>query len=506
MRSHLVLFLILLTGAFSAEAQKKVRLINSDSAFFESGIRRLIGNVEVEHPGNDGQKSTMIYCDSAVIYPDNQIDAFGHVRITDGDSVTITSRRLIYDGNKRLAKLRDNVVFEKLKKGTLYTDFLDYDRNSNVATYFNKGRLVDSVNELTSVRGYYDANINMASFKQDVFVQTPEYRMYADSLQYNTNTKVIYFRTMTTVIDNEEQRFDYEGGEYDTKSKQSNLGEGLAVNPDYNLEAKTWIFDDVRKIYNLRDDIVLTSLKDNLKVYSDAATYNAATKIVKAYNNAYVAKPTDSGDTLFLAADTLVSIDSDDPAMKRLLAYRNVRMYKSDMQGVADSLEYRVADSVIIFYRNPVLWSNDNQMTGDTIRVLLKDNKIYKMFLDMNSFVASIDTLGQFNQIKGRRMIADFNDNGIQRVTVDGNGESVYYVMDEENPMVLTGVNKIICSNIIIRFHEQQISNMSFLVRPDASFIPPHEIPGREEDLRLPGFIWRRSERPDREDVVQTPK
>src|SRR5690606_39923885 len=85
-------------------------------------------------------------------------------------------------------------------------------------------------------------------------------------------------------------------------------------------------------------------------------------------DKAWVAKITDDQDTLFITADTLVSIDSDIPENKRLLAYHNVKIYKKDMQGVADSLAYITADSIIHFYRDPVLWNTGNQMTADSVR------------------------------------------------------------------------------------------------------------------------------------------
>src|SRR6185436_15512806 len=104
---------------------------------------------------------------------------FGRVRIVEGDSVTITASHLEYDGNKKRAKLRHNVVFTKLATATLYTDFLDYDRVVNEAFYYNGGKLVDSINTLTSSKGYYMVNSNLAAFKKEVKVTNPDYTMTA---------------------------------------------------------------------------------------------------------------------------------------------------------------------------------------------------------------------------------------------------------------------------------------------------------------------------------------
>ncbi|NBP71036.1 MAG: hypothetical protein EBU52_20150, partial [Cytophagia bacterium] len=116
------------------------RLLGGQTAAGEK-FKRLVGNVVLT------QNKTTIYCDSAHLFDKiNTVEAFGKIRITEGDSVTVTGNSLIYEGNRRLAKLRGNVVFTKLATATLYTDFLDYDRTKNTAYYFNNGKLVDSTN------------------------------------------------------------------------------------------------------------------------------------------------------------------------------------------------------------------------------------------------------------------------------------------------------------------------------------------------------------------------
>jgi len=337
----LLFFLITWINAETAVAQKRVKLKQADQ--LRSGkdkegnkFERVIGNVIFT------QNRTTIYCDSAYFFKSkNSIEAFGRIRITEGDSITITGNRLEYDGDVKKAKLRNNVVFTKLETSTLYTDFLDFDRPKNVAYYYNGGRLVDSINVLTSRKGYYDVNSNMASFKKDVHVKNPDRTMTSDSLQYNSRTKIIYFRTPTTVYDKDSSTFVYEGGEYDTKTRRSDIQSGTGESPEYKLAGLEYKLDDIRKIYKVRGNVVLTSKKENLIIYGQAVDYYKLKGISKVYNRAYIAKISEDNDTLFITADTLVSIENADPKKKRLLAYNNVKIFKSDMQGIADSLEYR---------------------------------------------------------------------------------------------------------------------------------------------------------------------
>lgn len=498
---RICLLVLLLFAAFSpALSQKRVkfkqaRVLKAGKTLDGETYQRLIGDVIFT------QNQTTIYCDSAHVFKKkNSLNAFGNVRITEGDSVDIKGRRLEYDGNKKLARLRGNVVFTKLATATLYTDYLDYARPANFAYYFNGGKLVDSANVLTSSKGYYNVSNNLASFKKNVKVVNPDYTMYADSLQYNSRSKIIYFVTETTVVNKDSSTFVYERGIYYTTTKVSDINKGTGETQDYTISGDKYDLDAARNVAKVRGNVVMTHKKENLIIYGQASDYFKERGITKVYNNAYVAKVTENNDTLYMRADTLVSVDNQDPALRKLLAYNRVKIYKTDMQGIADSLEYRSADSTIYFYKRPVLWSNGNQLTADSIRMLIQKNAIRKVFLVANAFVISTDTLLNFNQIKGRKMTADVHRGKISRVLVEGNGESLYFALDEKNALLM-GMNKIICSSMIIRFKDGRVNNLSFYVQPDANFIPPHEL--KKEDMTLKGFVWKQNEKPTRDEVVK---
>jgi lipopolysaccharide export system protein LptA len=495
-----VLVLLLFSLPYLAEGQKKVKMKQADNLVgsLRDGVNRFVGNVVMV------QNRTTIYCDSAIFHKSqNLVYAYGHVRITEGDSVTITGDRLVYRGDERRAVITQNVVFTKLNTATLYTDQLEFDRGRNLARYFSGGKLVDSTNTLISQKGYFNTITNMASFKTEVEGTHPDYVMRSDSLQYHTVTKVVYFRTLTHITDTDGNTFTYDGGEYDTKSKRSSFVKGQAETPSYWITGRQMALDDIRKVYRARGDVVMTSKEENLTVYGDEAVYNKALGFSKVYGRTLVAKVTDEQDTLFLTADTLVSIESEDPARKRLLAYHHVRIYKSDLQGIADSVVYFGLDSLLVMYRSPALWSEDNQMTSDTIQVVMMNNTIDRIYLRPNAFVISQDSLRNFNQIKGRKMTAYLGERKIDRVLVEGNGESLYFALEEDKDSreaLLKGMNRITCSDMTINFLHGQVNNITFYVRPDASFIPPHEL--ESDQKRLKGFIWLARSRPDRAQVV----
>ena len=488
-----VLFILLAFIVYGqVNGQKNAKLERADNLYGgvdDKGERynSPVGNVVFK------QNETFIYCDSAIFYENtNAIRAFGNVKITDGDSVTITSNTLYYNGETKKAELRENVVFTKLKQLTLYTEFLDYFRLKQEAQYFNGGKLVDSTNVLTSEKGYYLVNTNMASFKTNVVGKNPDYTLESDTLQYNTQTNIVYFRDRTKLTDVDGNVFNYDEGFYDTSIKRSNLSSGTIETTSYDLTGNKLFLDDIKKYYTATGDVEMISKEQDIIITGDFSYYDKLKGRAKVYGNALMKKILQA-DTMYLTADTLVAIENDDPSKKRILAYNNVEIFKSDLQGIADSLVYVNIDSIIYFYDDPVLWTGGNQMTADSINVEIVNNTIDKLNMRVNSFVASKDSIANYNQIKGRDMMAIFNNGAINKVDVDGNGESLFFALDETDTY-LVGMNKIICSNITINFKENLADNISFYIKPDASFIPPHEL--TDEVKRLKDFQWLEEKKP----------
>src|SRR5690606_36069795 len=188
----------------------------------------------------------------------------------------------------------------------------------------------------------------------------------------------------------------------------------------------------------------------------------------------------------------LISQDSEDAASRYLQAFSNMRMIKSDLSGRSDSMVYTYSDSTIYLYGDPVLWNNNSQITADSIRFLIANEDIDRAFLKDNAFAVTRDNVLNFNQIRGRKMTGYFSDGQLNKLDVEGNGESLYYAL--ENDTTLRGVNKLLCGRIIMSFEGGKVSRISHTIKPEASFTPPHML--KEEDTVLAGFTWREEERP----------
>jgi lipopolysaccharide export system protein LptA len=491
--------ILLFVCTFSAFGQGKITIKQADT--LQGGknaegepYRKLIGDVILE------QGNTRIYGDSVILYPQKNIsEVFGErVRVEEGDSITVIGDRLIYDGNKRVAEMRNEVIYRDPSM-TLYTDNLDYDLKASLAYYYNGGRLVDTTNVLTSEAGSYNTLTNMASFKDSVVLINPDYTLESDTLQYNTATQIAYTLGPTVVTSNDGTELYAEAGsEYNTNEKQSIFGLGTIETEDYVISADQLFFDDVAKFYRATANVEMVAKENNVIITGDSAIYRRNEGITKVFGKAVMKKPMEL-DTLYLSADTLVSIEDSIPANERILAYHDVRIYRSDLQALSDSLAYHITDSILYFFQNPIIWNGENQIVADSINVEIIGGQVKKMNTIENSFVISEDTIKNYNQVKGRKMIAYFEQGNISKIDVNGNGESIYFALEQDT--ILVGMNKIIGSDLKIEFTENQVSDIRVYVKPQASFFPPHEI--NDDTRRLADFSWRAAERPSKVQVIQ---
>jgi len=415
-----------------------------------------------------------------------------------GDSMSLTGDKLFYDGNKKMAQMRGREVILKEKKATLYTQFVDYDMANKIMTYFNGGKLIDGENTLTSENGHYQMNLKLFRFTKNVVLKNPQYTMYCDTLYYNSGTRIAYFKGPTKIISKDGTLYA-EAGEYNMVTKLADFrGRSKMEYKDYTISAEKLNYNQFTGKGLAKRGVVINSFKDSSIVEGELAYYDRKKGYSKVYANALMKHMFD-GDTLFLKADTLISINDSLTGNRKVFAYHNVRVYHKQMQAKCDSFVYNLADSVFYFFKDPVLWSSGNQVLADTIWIRLKKQKIHRMFLRKNAFLISKDSMDNYNQVKGRNMLAYFNDSTrIERIDVKGNGESIYFGLEGDTTLI--GMNKVLCSDMTVKFKGKKVKTITFYKKPDAVFIPPQEL--QEPEKRLKGFRWRIAEMPSRTTVL----
>lgn len=484
--------LVSISGESFGQETSTLEINNADLLEGASGFERLLGNVEMKH------QNSLIFCDSAHFYrAENRAQLFGKVKIQDiEDPITTTSSYAEYDGNTKVAKLRRNVVFTN-QETTLTTDYLDYNRELNVANYFNGGKVVDSTNVLTSERGFYEINLEKITFRQDVVLVNPDYTMKTNNLIYLTIPKTAETKGLTNILSKEGYKLDAQKGSfYDTQQKQFRFFDGIVDTEESRVKAQELFYDEVNGYYEGKEDVRVLNKERQVEVFGDSGKYWEERKYSKVYGNALVRKYFEA-DTLFMTADTLISHDSEADTAKYLLAFKSIKLVKTDLAGVADSLVYNYSDSSIRLFQDPVMWNHQSQISADSMVFFIANEELDRVFMKDKAFAIMTDTLLNFNQMKGRSMTGYFKEGQVETLDIDGNGESLYYALEADT--LTQGINRILSANIKLTFQDGAIRKANFGIRPDGKFTPVQKID--EKVSKLEGFNWRIEEKPDREAI-----
>lgn len=491
--------MLLATGMLQAQGTFRIRIVGAGALagnkLIGENIVRAIGHPVFEHAG------AYLYCDSAWLdEKTNNVDCYGHVRIKSSDTLNLFGKFLHYDGNTRIAKISDDVKLVD-NQTTLTTNYLIFDRNTQIAYYNSGGKVVNKNNTLTSKKGDYHTDTKLMFFKEDVVMKNPDYTINCDTMKYNTQSRICFFEG-PTIIRGKESYLYCENGEYRTITGQSCFSvNALLVDEGRRLTGDSLYYNEVGKFGKAVQHIMLTDTAQNLIVTGNYAEYFRKQGYAMVTDSA-VARLGDEKDTLFLHADTLQAVfDTVEETSRELMAYHNTRFFRRDIQGVCDSLHYSFADSLITMFRAPVLWSEKNQITADTISIVTGKNKVKSVNLHISAFIISRDSTQTFNQVKGKIMTGYLQENKLYRIDVNGNAETVYYVREDDNDLI--GINKAAGSRMRIYLdNDSKIEGITYFEKPDGNLFPEKNITPADQILK--GFVWYDALRPsDRNDIFR---
>ena len=467
-----------------------VFLENSETLSFDKvlnpDVQVLKGSVRFRHD------NALLYCDSAYFYEKaNSLDAFGNVRIVQGDTLFVYGDKLYYDGNVKLARLRHNVRMVN-RKTTLTTDSLNYDRAQNLSYYYTGGKIKDELNTLTSLWGQYSPATNQALFKTNVKLVNKNFTLDSDTLQYNTRTSIANIVGPTHIIYNKETDIYSTRGWYNTKSERSMLlDKSLVVHKDGKTMVGDTIFYDKKSNFGEGfTHVILTDSVQKSTLYGDYIYYNKKNESGLATDSALMVDWS-SKDTMFVHADTITT--SKDSIYNRVTAFHNVRSYRVDVQSICDSLAYSSRDSVMNMYHQPVLWADNNQLSGEFIQAFVKNKKVNKVLVQRAAMAIQQEDTIHFNQLSGKEMVALMDSGELKKVDVNGNAETIYFPRDEKDS-TLMGTNKTQSSFVAMYFRDKKIQRVVLTSASSGTMYPLAQLTG--EDLRLKNFFWIDNQRP----------
>ena len=508
--------LFLLTSHLIVKAQETKTIEIKDAGAFNRDEIRFPGanilskndskRVHLFHEGMD------VWSDRAVFYKQrNFFKAYGNVVVNQGDTIEMFSNYIEYDGNKRFAVTKENVLL-KNPEMTLETDTLYYNRNDEIAFYETWGIVKDSASVIKSNRGRFYMKQKKYRFLTDVEITNPEYNINSLQLDYYTDIDHAYFYGPTT-IKGEDYDIYCERGFYDTNNKKGFFIKNSEILYNHRIiEGDSLYFNNPLNYAAATNNVKLTDTVNNSIILGHYAEIFKAKDSAMITQNPIAISLVET-DSLYIHADTLVAIG---PPEKRIIkGYYDVRIYKKDLSGKADSIHVNKETGLTklmrkpltkrqlqrltpneISKKNPVLWSGESQMTGDIIHLIsnTKTEELDSLKILNNSFIVEKDTLGidNYNQIKGINLYGKFVENSLKTIHVIKNTEMIYYLYDDDT-YDLVGIDKSICSALQMDIEDNAIDQITYFTEPEGNVYPEKELPKNARQLR--GFVWRGSEK-----------
>ena len=466
-------------------AKSKVYLLHSDvlkKSKDNPNAQILVGNVSFRHD------SIYMFCDSACFYEKtNSLEAFHNVKFVQGDTLFLYGDYLFYDGNTQLAQVRNNVRMEN-RTTTLTTDSLNYDRIANLGYFFDGGTLMDEENVLTSDWGEYSPATKMSVFNYEVKLVNPQFTLTSDTLRYNTDTKIASI-VGPSDIDSDENHIYSELGFYYTQQGQAELLErSVLTNNGKRMTGDSLFYDRNRGIGEAFQNVEFVDTISKNMLTGDYCFYNQLTGYAFATDRA-VATDFSQGDSLFVHADTLQLYTfhvNTDSVYREARAYHKVRFYRTDIQGVCDSLVFSSKDSCLTLYQDPILWNGKQQLLGEEIMVYMNDSTIDWAHIQNQALsVEQVDSLN-YNQVSGKDMKAYFEGGEMKQVDVDGSVRLVYFPMEKDS--TLLGMNCSETSKLSMFLENRKLKKLAMSPKSNGTLYPMTQIPPAK--MKLDNFAW----------------
>ena len=325
--------------------------------------------------------------------------------------------------------------------------------------------------------------------------------MYTDTLFYNTDIEKMWFEGPTTII-NKENVLEGKHGYY-------------LVNEDFvYLDKRPYMHNETQQMR--ADSIFYDRNKGLAQAYNQVDMIDTSYQVimrgdyVEMWENKGFSFATDSayaisydgGDSLYIHGDTLfMYFDKEKEEAEKLIARRNVRFFKSDLQGKCDTLTYLKADSIIQMRVAPILWAEDSQLTGTDIDIKLKDHNVDWVLQKGNAFIISKDSIEGYNQIKGTDITSRFKNGNIHRVNVDGTkAETIYWIRDDDGGLI--GIDVSNSATMVIEMEKQSVSIIKSFKEINETMYPESDL--QESARYLSGFKWHEEARPtDKDDIFR---
>jgi len=457
-------------------------------------LLKLEGNVHFEYQGNT------MYCDSAYYFEKRRlVYAYGKVHIIR-DKINMFCDSAFFNGKAERAKLWGNVRVRDLDY-RLTTDSLEYISSSGRAIYRNYGTIkkIGSNEMIVSKVGYFYPESKNYFFSDSVVYSNDGIRMTTDTLAYEYVNKQTVFNGETTIL-KDSMTMTCLYGWYNTDLNKGYLhGDASYKDNSQILYADTIRYDEKNDEIIAKKDVHLINKKSNYVLNSNYM-YTSDSIGLTYITDCAIAKVIQNKDTIYIHSDTLFVLNDTIKKNKNIMAYYGVKIYNNDIQSICDSLWFSQTQNKIKLYHNPIVWSENSELKGDSIVISTKDSLIDKINIYRNaSAIMELDSGQLYNQISGKNMIAYMKEGKLRKTDVNGSAVSIYYPEDEEKTDSLTtikrmGLNRLESSTLSVYLDSGEVIGINYVNEPVGIFYPMDQIIDKKKFIK--NFEWNPALRP----------
>ena len=521
----------LIDGASTLISRRGKYFLNEKTAFFYENVKvqgddfdlisdSLSYNTVTQEtkflaPVRINKDSSRIYSERGWFDLDDKVgDFIGNAQYMEGKTIA-KSDTITYNGKLDLVILKGDTIRSEYisEKDTAYAKVIYYDQKNEVFRLTTDAWYKGEKNEVTGEKIYYDKKTEKFNVSGRSKVSDPPSIIEADTLDYDKAIKygkadghVIWRDTSakTAII---ADHVLYKGAENFMKATNDE-GRPLFTT---EIDGDTLFLkaDTLKSFRIIKERIIVpdknaTRKAKNFKNKEALNPEGASNKDLEMQEKSEV-MPSDTiiADSTLQPSDTLESKISTDTIFTGIMdtidyfiGDNNVKMFKSDMQAVCDSLVYNKSDSMFTLLSAPFVWSDSAQIAGDTIDIFMKTKKVDRLIVRSEASILSSEDLIFFNQIKGRFLEAFFRESKIYRMDVDGNARVVYYLTDKEKAYI--GVNTTEAANMSFYLKDNKITDIRNYKEPRSKVIPMKKAD--HDALKIKGFLWNIGERPKNTD------
>ena len=453
------------------------------------------GKVSFSHQG------AHLTCDSAYFYQNsNSVKAFGHVHFKQGDTLSLTCNRAEYDGMMQMMHARNNVVLHH-RRQVLRTDSLDYDRLYEMANFFEGGTLIDGKDKLVADWGEYHTKTRVAKFVYNVKLRSGKDVVTTDTLYYDVPKSKAHMVGPSKIISGGSV-VHTKNGFYNTKNDQAQLFDRSTLED----KDKTITGDSLYYVKNGESygygNVVYVDKKNKNSLHCNYLRYNEKTGYGFATRNP-VAIDYSQKDTLWMHSDSMKIYTfhiNTDSVYRKVHAFHKVRVYRTDVQAVGDSLVFNSKDSCMTMYKDPIVWNANRQLLGEVIKAYMNDSTIRMAHVIGQAL--SIDEMPDsvhFNQVTSKEMKAYFENGQARMGESIGNVQTIYYLTNDKDSSIV-GLNYMETDTMRMYLSLERQLQKIWANKSVGTFYPITQVPPSK--VKLPNFAWFDDIRPkDKNDI-----